>query len=258
MASNSGCVGLAVADSAELSQLVRRLVPEADVLGETADLVVRRWQDPSGCRLVVGMRGTEIVDLLPSFAASTGAVLGPLTFLPNGLSSAAVLDEHGDQVTAMAFVLEERRLMEALAGPIEGPAAITALGVDVEVFASAALFSESDASLFTPRDEPAGDPPAAFVERGWSWPPRVGSESFFSHGVSGSAESTTAHARLTGTVLDARQHTAELTGQPFIEARVRTAGFEAHVCYPAGELTLPEAGNVIAGTVFIVASMDLN
>jgi len=81
-------------------------------------------------------------------------------------------------MTALALELEERRLLQASPSPIDGRAAITALGVDVEVFGSAEQFAESEASLLSPRGESESEPPAHYAKNGWTWPPRVGHESF--------------------------------------------------------------------------------
>ena len=64
------------------------------------------------------------------------------------------------------------------------------------------------------------------------------------------------YARLNGVVLGADVRTVTSTGQRFVAARVRCAGFEADVCLPAGaETTAPAPGSVVAGTAFLVASL---
>jgi len=87
MASNLACVGLAVADDVGLSELVEQVLAQAVILGEASGIVVRRWEDSSGSRLLFGMHGTEVVDLLPSFAAARGARLGSVTFLSDEVAS---------------------------------------------------------------------------------------------------------------------------------------------------------------------------
>lgn len=253
MASNLACVGLAVSDSDELTDLVRRVLPRAAPIGVAGDDVLRRWEDPSGSRLVLATRENEIVHLLPSFAGSPGATLGAVEFLSGQLASAAVLHEDGEEATVMILELEEGRVLEARA-PIAGPATIVALGVNVDVFESAHAFGAAPASLLRPGAE-ATPRPLHYEERGWSWPPRVGPESFISYGAFARREEASAHARLAGTVLDASIRTVELTGQRFVEARVRTVGFEAHICFPAEGETAPVPGNVVHGTVFLVGSM---
>ena len=62
--------------------------------------------------------------------------------------------------------------------------------------------------------------------------------------------------RVAGSVLpDVR--TVAATGQRFIAARVRCAGFEATVCLPADDdqPTPPQPGGVIAGTMLLTASL---
>jgi hypothetical protein len=67
--SNLSCIGLGVADTAELENLFRRVIPTADELGRVGALRVLRWEDPSGARLVLGVADDGTVpDLLPSFA----------------------------------------------------------------------------------------------------------------------------------------------------------------------------------------------
>jgi hypothetical protein len=255
VASNFGCVGLHVEDVDDLERLLGRVLPIAVEIGRVGDVVVWRWQDASGSRLTLSTRGPELLDVLPSFAANSGAALSSMEFLADGVASAAVLDENGEQLTAMTLELEGHRLFEAEGAPTAGDTAITALGVEVEVYASADEFIMSDASLLSP---PSNDdePPANVAELVMQWPPRVGPNSFLSYGIWGDPAAATAHARLAGIVLDARSHTVELTGRSFIEARVRSV-FDAHVCFPADELELPLAGNVVHGTVFLVGSMAL-
>jgi len=75
-----------------------------------------------------------------------------------------------------------------------------------------------------------------------------------SAGVFSAPEQAQAYALLHGTVLDAERRTVIATGQSFIAARVRTAGFEVDLCVPA-TIPVPEPGNIIGGQVFLVASM---
>jgi len=132
------------------------------------------------------------------------------------------------------------------AGPAEGQASIVALGVDVTVHASAEAFAVSDASLLSDAEQ-SGQPPAHFVERGWSWPPRMAAELFISYGAFTTGESAEAYARLNGVVRTADVRTVTATGQRFVAARVHGAGFEADVCLPAGEQTMASAPRTSAG-----------
>lgn len=99
--------------------------------------------------------------------------------------------------------------------------------------------------------------PPHYAERGWSSPPRLASESFISYGVFGDPGQARAHARLSGTVLNAWRSICTLTGQLFTIAAVRTVGFEADLCLAGSEHpSVPAPGNIISGTVFLVATVD--
>ncbi len=216
-----------------------------------------RWQDPSGARLVLAMRGNEVLDVLPSYAGTPGARLGNVWSANEEVTVADVLDQDGEQVTMLALELEQRRLLAERGGPAGGVASVVALGVDVSVHADEDAFSLADASLMRKRGEDPGAAPPQFVSRGLLWPPRMAAESFISHGVFGPPEHARAYARLNGTVLSAQRRVVVATGQPFLVARVRTAGFEVDLCLSAHEFPHPpQAGNVIGGTVFLVASME--
>lgn len=250
MASNLACIGLAVAGEEEIQSLLTQILPLAAPVGRRGSVEVVRWQDLSGARLVLGVHAGAVVDLLPSFAASPCAQLRSIEFVSDDVASAAVMDEDGEQVTALTVEFEERRLLSAAPAVTEGVAGIVALGVDVEVFEDADAFGESPASLVDP-DRADESPPAHALESGLAWPPRWGPESFFSFGVF-EQENPSAHARLSGTVLEADVRTVGLTGQRFVHAEVRTVGFNAHVCMPHVEgVAVPVPGNVISGVVFL-------
>jgi hypothetical protein len=135
---------------------------------------------------------------------------------------------------------------------------VIGLGVDVAVHADAAQFAESPASLLDPAAATADEPPARYRERGWAWPPRVGPESFISHGLFADAAQARSYARLAGPVLHADRRTVSVTGQHFTVARVHTNGFDTDICLAAADHpAIPEPGNIIAGTVFLVAALDL-
>ncbi|WP_139307184.1 hypothetical protein [Micromonospora pattaloongensis] len=254
MTSNLDCIGLGVDDHAGMDRLVSIALRGAERLGQAGGVSVLRWQDPSGARLILGVRGNEVTDLLPSYAGEPGARLANVRAVNEDVVVADVLDEDGQQVTMLAAELEQRRLLPAT-GTVGGPACVVALGVDVTVWADDDAFAASDASLLGDGDEP-GEAPPHVVEQGWPWPPRMAAESFISYGVFGEPEQARAYARLNGRVLRAQRKTVAVTGREFVAARVRTAGFEVDVCLPAdatGEV--PRAGSVIAGTVFLVASL---
>jgi len=251
--SNLDCVGLAVPDREAMRRLIGSALDTAELIGRRDERCLYRWQDPSGVRLVVSTKGGTIVDFLPSYAAEPGAWLANVRAVNEDVAVADVLDDGGELVTRLAAEFEQRSMFPAT--PVDGPAAIVALGVEATVHASADAFAESDASLLG-GSEDSGEPPAHVVVHGWSWPPRMAAESFISYGVFNTGETAQAYARLNGLVLAAAVRTVTATGQRFAAARVRCAGFEADVCLPADEQSVaPAPSSVIAGTMFLVASL---
>jgi hypothetical protein len=254
VASNLECVGLAL-DRDGFQRFIDDALRTADVLGRAGDLTVHRWQDPSGARVVVATKGRQLVEFLPCYAGAPGPSLANVHNVNDDVTVADVVDADGEKVGMLAAEFEQRRLLPP--APVGGLATVVALGVDVAVHADADAFAASDDSLLSPRsaDEP-DEPPAHYVERGWPWPPRMAASSFISYGVFGAGENAEAYARLNGTVLHAARKTVVATGQQFIVARVECGVFETDVCLPADAGTLdPAPGNVIAGTVFLVASL---
>jgi hypothetical protein len=254
--SNLDCVGLGVDSRAGLERLVDAALEDADLLGTVAGVKVLRWQDPSGARMVFGVRGKDVLTMLPSYAGMTGARLANVRAVNDDVAVADVLDEDGEQATMLALELEERHLLPAALGPVGGPASVIALGVDAAMFADEAAFTASDASLVNERGDDDSEPPAHYAEQGWSWPPRMATESFISYGVFGTPKKAEAYARLNGVVLHAQRRTVVATGQQFVVARIRSAGFEADVCLAASDCPdIPVAGNIVGGTVFMVGSL---
>ncbi|PZS16100.1 MAG: hypothetical protein DLM57_11430 [Pseudonocardiales bacterium] len=257
MSSNLACVGLAVDDSRDLGFLVDRAMAAAYVVGTFDGVEVRRWQGQSGAALVLGWQGRDVVDLLPTFAATVGGAVADCRLINESVASAALVDSNGEQLTAMAFEAEQYRQMRSMNAPVAGAVRITALGVSVQIHADATAFALSPDSLLDRSADPAEEAPAHYIERGFSWPPRVASESFISHGIFGDPTQSTAHARLSGLVLSARHRVCELTGQGFSVARVRTVGFEADLCLSDSEHpTVPQPDNIVSGTVFLAAAVD--
>jgi hypothetical protein len=254
-------VGLAVDDVDELAALIERVEPDSRSLGRAGPVDVRRWEDPSGARLVWGQREGEPVEFLPSFAALPSAHLRGISFVSDVVATADVVDdETGEQTTAMALEFEERRFLQGRRSPRSGAAALTALGIEVEVFDDDESFAASTASLLSEEDAVVPrEPPAHVVAGGLPWPIRVSSESFFSYGVFAQDDAkASAHARLAGTVVQAATRTVTVTGQRFVAARVASVGFGATVCFPADQVTTtPRAGNIIHGTVFLVGSIEV-
>ena len=254
MPSTLGCVGLAVEGQPEFEQLVEASLASAEVIGRNGGVEVRRWQDESGARLIVAMEGRRIVSVLPSFAGEPGPMVSARVVAPD-LSFADVLDDEGEQLTALAVELEQH----ALLGPeaVRGRASLVGLGVGVKVYESEEAFTSSPDSLLAPGSDP-GPAPEHAAATGIKWPPRVGGQSFISYGIFGEPARADAYARLNGVVQRAERRTNTLTGQSFIWARVATAGFEADVCMTAtaDEPAVPAAGAVIGGECFMVGSLD--
>ena len=255
MASNLACVGLASASSEELSAVVAKMLPRSISLGKQRGLEVRRWEDSSGARMVLGIRDGSIVEFLPSLASKPGARLARIAALSDEVSTAAVVDEAGDQLTSVAVEFEERALLTetARAG---GAASIVALGQAVTIHDDSAAFAASRESLLDPSADLDAPAPAVYAERGLKWPPRMASESFIAHSVFPTGAEPEATARLNGVVLHSDRRVNTLTGQAFVVARVRTIGFEADVCLPGSEHSSAlRPGQIVAGTVFLAASL---
>ena len=237
------CIGLAVANSDGLSNL---LYLAAQPVGEFGGIRVLRWQDPSGAALVLGCREEgRVVEVMPTYTAAAGGILADCRLVSEPVAVAAVVDEDGTQLTAMAFEAEEYRQIEAGGRPVGGRARITAFGVSVRVHADEDAYSTSPDSLFDPSAEHGNEI-------------RMGSQSFISYGAFeaglGAAEPT-AHARLAGVVLRASHRTCALTGQGFSVATVQSSGFAADVCLADTEHPItPAPGNIISGTVLLTAA----
>ena len=141
------CVGLGVHDLEGLDHLVDRVVPYSASLGRCGDTEVRRWDDASGSRLVVGLQGRAIVDFLPSFAGPISTPLDHVKFITDDVALADVVGETGEVVTRFSVEIEERRLVDR-DREAAGEASVVALGVDVSLHRDARLFSESRASPY--------------------------------------------------------------------------------------------------------------
>ena len=260
MASNMACVGLDVPDVAALNALLSDIWPQTAVVAEAGGVEVRRWEDASGARSVLAMRDGHAERFMPSFAGTPCATLRDVFALTDEVSAADVLMD-GETATRMAIELEERDLVRGRS--VAGEASIVMLGTGVEVFADEGTFMRSPASLLTPGMEPEGEPPPDLARHRIAWPLRVAAESIMSVGLFsssfGGTATTTAEARMAGTVLTAERRTVEVTGQSFVVARVRCIGFEADLCLPApADGSVPEPGNVIAGDVFVVGSLRVD
>jgi hypothetical protein len=108
MPTNLNCVGLGINDVEDLRSLVSDVLPNSTSLGVVGNVDVRRWEDASGVRLVFELDGSDLPDVLPSFAGPAAVEVAEVTSLSTYVVAADVIDE-GEPTTRMAFELEERR-----------------------------------------------------------------------------------------------------------------------------------------------------
>ena len=146
MTSALACVGLAVSDETELRQLVTRAHRAAGETGVFDGVHVGRWEDDSGAALVLGWRSGELLDFIPAYTAGSGGLLADCRLVNDGVAFAKVVDTSGEQLTAMTFAAEQYRELRALGTPVSGPARITVLGVDVQIYPDADAFAASPGS----------------------------------------------------------------------------------------------------------------
>ncbi len=258
MVSNLACIGLPGLDEESFRALVQRAMREqATLLGERDGHEVWRCDDPSGSRLVVTTRDGAIVDLLPTLAGTPGTWLDELVMLGAEVASAWVVDEHGEQQTALTLEVEERWLLDPPGQGRPGGGAtlaqVVALGVRIVDFPDPQAYAASPASLLDPDAEP-GPAPADQAGRELPGPPRLAAESLISYGVFAPPEQAQAYARLAGRVLDCDTRQHSLSGQTFHVARLRTVGLTLDLCL-AGDGPAPVVGGVVAGTVFVTGTL---
>lgn len=235
MPSTLACIGLDVTSLDELNAHLEAM--PSSLVGRVDGIESVRYTDLSGARLVVARDpGGETVDMVPSYDARPGALLGGLGALGPVLQ-ADVLGDDNEVVTRLATDLEQHRhLRGTLGGPLR--ASLVALGVEMATFTDAEAFAASDASRLDGGEQ------------------RFGAESFLSYGLFADADAAEPTAHLAGTVLEATTKTHGITRQAFHVVRVRTVGFEATVCLaaPDGDDT-PQPGNVVAGACYLVADV---
>lgn len=233
--SNLECVGLGVDDEASLLLLAEDAVASGDLRDRTDGVSSYRWTDRSGARLTVGILDDQLRDLVPSYAGVAATRLARVVRLDDdGLVAADVVDEDGELLTKLACELEQWR-----AGGSAGLAALTAFGLDVTVHADEAAFAASDASRLGDSEQ------------------RMAAESFMSYGLFG--ERPDPYAWVAGIVTDSRTARTESTGQLFHVARTSVAslGMWVDVCLSGADWpAAPAPGNVVAGTVHLVASIE--
>ena len=236
MVSNLECVGLAVPDKEALMLLAEDAVALGDLRDRSDGVASYRWTDRSGARLTVGIVDDQLRDLVPSYAGVAATRLAGITRLDDdGLVAADVVDEQGELLTRLACELEQWR-----AGGTDGLAALTGFVLDVTVHADEPAFAASDASRL-----------------GAGSDQRMAAESFLSYGLFG--EQHDPFAWVSGIVTDARTARTESTGQLFHVARtsVGSLGMWVDVCLSGSDWpAAPEPGNVVSGTVHLVASIE--
>lgn len=255
MASNLECLGLAVSSEDEFKSLVAAAVERAVPITTIGDEQILRWQDPSGVRMVFTTSRRGISRMTPSFAGDPGTVLTDVRAVNDDVVVADVAPD-GEMLTRLSIELEEFPLLGK--GTFTGPTSVVALGTEVTLHDDAEAFGTSDASILGGASSRPDEPRPPHVDENMAWPHRLGAESFIADGMFGPDAGVTATAILAGTVLRAERRTVNLTSQDFVVARVRTVGFEADVCLPASATTLPQPGNVLAGDVFLVGSLQID
>jgi hypothetical protein len=245
------CAGLGVSGEAHFSWLLKSACTAIREIGTFDGVHVGRWQDDSGATLILGLHDGQIVDFVTAYTGSSGGLLADCRLIYESVAFAKVTDADGQQLTAMVFEAEQYCQLLGLGQQVSGPARITALGTDADIYPDPAAYAASPASQ---APGTAAEPPPDYDG---PWPPRLAAESLISHAALAGSPQHQSRARLSGTVLNATPHLCALTGQPFTAAAVRTAGFTADLCLAAGDHPdVPEPGNVISGTVVLSAAID--
>ncbi len=252
MASNLDCLGLGVDSPEAFADLVDRISPQAALIGAGSDgIELLRWEDPSGARLLLTRGKRGITRVTPSYAGERVVQLGDIHRESEEAAVADVLED-GEMVTRLAVELEELPLLGDTKHA--GAANIVALAPDAQFFPTSEAFAASDASRLSTGDP---GPRPDHYDPDWVWPPRMADESFIPTGMFGTGDEIQPLALLNGTVRYAERRTTMLTGQDFVVARVRTAGFEADVCLPAGT-TVPLPGAVVSTDAFLTGSLEID
>lgn len=220
-------------------QAFQKLVMEANKAAQQQELVrgvrVRRWEDSSGAAVVLGWRGNQLLSFMPAFAALSEVRLANCHPVREPVAVADVQDGDGTPVTALAAEIEQYPQLAAAGRPVDGPARITAFGLNVTLHKDEDTFRAAAKGPNDAADAADFVPFGAFAEPAKAQP----------------------HARLTGAVIKAERRVCHLTGQPFTVAITRTAGFEADVCLAAGEHPeVPAPGAILTGLVSLSVSLD--
>lgn len=243
MSSTLACVGLDVASAEDLGPLLDATVSRGSRVAVVDGRELWRWQDDSGARLALTLRGSDVVHFVPSFAGVAGTRLSAVRRLDSGLADVDVVDDDGEMTTRLAVELEEQEFLHGEMADV-GPSSVVALGVDMAVYQDADAYDNADASLLGGSE---GDESTETEDR-----PRFAAESVISYALfAGGGDMAAAH--LAGTVVAASGVRHTHTGQSFTVARVRLLCMELDVCL-AGDRAVA-AGNTIAGTAVLVGSV---
>lgn len=240
MNSTLSCIGIAYDTVAEVTDLIDRIAPSAQVVGQVGRDLIQAWEDPSGARLIFSSRDGEQIDLLPSFAGKTQWNLRDCAMWNALVAHADIYDDGGEQLSACTFAPEQHRWLRYLQPLPRAVATVTVLGLDVEVFQDAEVFGQSRASLLQV-DGPADGP-------------RLGASSFLSYGVWGEPSEADAFARLAVRIAEAESRRNQATGHDFTLARGQVLDVDVELCLPS-TLPVPEPGEVVAGVGYLVGTV---
>lgn len=252
MSSNLACLGMAVASPDELDDLVERITSrDGEPVAESAGVQTFRWEDPSGARMVYDVVAGQPL-ILPSYATSTSFEYIDVHVPNTQVALVTVVGPDGSNLTGVGAELEQRRHLTTYRA--QGRIDLVALGIDVQLHADEAAFLDSPASLMVAEDEQTDGPPEG-LDAEMEWPPRMAAKSFFAHSGFSDPHEATPHAILSGIVLEAREVTHKLTGQRFLVVKTLTVFGEVDICLAAADHELPQPGQVLAGTVYLVGSL---
>jgi hypothetical protein len=245
VASNFACIGFPAERVEDLVPVVEMALPASRWLGRHAGVDVRRWEDPSGARLVMMLRGRTVEGLLPSFAGTPGVGIGNVSRASNGTCMADVAGNGESPMMRLSLELEEGPLLRE---SVSGKASLVAFASAVKLHPTVAAFTAARESLIDPDqgdDDSATSPHA-----------RMAAESFFPLGLFAAPDDIHARAILNGIVLYSRRLTNAATGVSFTVARVKCIGIELDVCLAEAEHpVVPTPGQVVGGDVFMVGSL---
>lgn len=197
------------------------------VTGEVRGGQLIQYSDASGAQL--NILAVEPFATFAGFAADT-RTFAHVTMLNDVVALADIVDPHGSTITSVTVNLAQGPLLVDAPTLTWQELAVTALGLDFEVFADVDAFHAAN----------PGDIVGEILS--------PGAEAV----ASAAASAPDAAARLAARVLEAEYRVSELTGERFIHVSVDGA-FPFEVCLPDGEL--PQRNNIIAGTAVLVGTI---